>query len=39
MLADGLTEILPRQKQETFVRQLGLVDIAYLLTEDTVKKL
>lgn len=27
MTADGLTKALPRQKQERFVRQLGLVDI------------
>jgi hypothetical protein len=39
MPADGLTKILPRQKQETFVRQLGLVDIAHLLTEDMAEKL
>jgi hypothetical protein len=36
MPADGLTKILTRQKQETFVQQLGLVDIAHLLTEDCI---
>jgi hypothetical protein len=39
MPADGLTKILPRQKQERFVRQLGLVDIAHLLPENTLKTL
>jgi len=34
MLADGLMKILPRQKQENFVRQLGLVDIGHLLDDD-----
>jgi hypothetical protein len=29
MLADGLTKALPRQKFETFVKQLGLVDVSY----------
>jgi len=38
MPADGLTKSLPHQKQETFVRQLGLVDIAHLLPEDAAKK-
>ena len=28
MPADGLTKALPRQRHETFVQQLGLVDIA-----------
>jgi len=27
MVADGLTKALPRQKQQNFVNQLGLVDI------------
>jgi hypothetical protein len=31
MPADGLTKSLPRQRQEKFVQQLGLVDISDLL--------
>ena len=38
MPADGLTKILTRQKQETFVRQLGLVGITHLLTDNTATK-
>lgn len=30
MLADGLTKLLPRQKHENFVKQLGLVDLSKL---------
>jgi hypothetical protein len=33
MPADGLTKALPRQKHESFVRQLGLVDIGDILKE------
>jgi len=28
MPADGLMKVLPRQKHEAFVRQIGLVDIS-----------
>jgi hypothetical protein len=31
MIADGLTKALPRQKQQNFVNQLGLVDISSLI--------
>jgi hypothetical protein len=30
MPADGLTKLLPRQKHENFVKQLGLVDLSKL---------
>jgi hypothetical protein len=33
MVADGLTKALPRQKQQNFVNQLGLVDISSLLID------
>jgi hypothetical protein len=32
MPADGLTKALPRQKHQTFLQQLGLVDIKHLLS-------
>ena len=32
MVADGFTKALPRQKQERFVKQLGLVDIGKQIT-------
>jgi hypothetical protein len=31
MAADGLTKALPRQKHDTFVKQLGLIDISNLI--------
>ena len=34
MPADGFTKILPRQKHENFVRQLGLAEISHLLDDD-----
>jgi len=34
MTADGLTKALPRQKHETFVQQLNLVDIKDLIWFD-----
>ena len=34
MPADGLTKILPRQKQTEFIRQLGLVDVTKRLRND-----
>jgi hypothetical protein len=37
MPADGLTKALPRQKHETFVRQLGLVDIRERLECDNIQ--
>jgi hypothetical protein len=33
MVADGLTKILPRQKQAEFVRMLGMEDIGHLLKD------
>ena len=33
MVADGPTKALPRQKQQNFVNQLGLVDISSLLID------
>ena len=33
MRADGLTKALPRQRHETFIRQLGLVDIGEKLVD------
>ena len=39
MPTDSLIKILICQKQETFVQQLELVDIAHLLTEGTVLRL
>ena len=32
MVVDGFTKALPRQKQERFVKQLGLVDIGKQIT-------
>jgi hypothetical protein len=34
MPADGFTKLLPRQKHENFVRQLGMKDIRHLIVKD-----
>jgi hypothetical protein len=33
MPADGFTKLLPRQKHENFIRQLGLKDIHHLIVK------
>jgi hypothetical protein len=35
MPADGFTKLLPRQKHENFIRQLGLKNIYYLIIKDS----
>jgi len=35
MLADGLTKILPGQKFNNFIKQLGLVDIQILIEDQS----
>jgi hypothetical protein len=35
MPADGFTKLLPRQKHENFIRQLGLKDIYHLVVKDS----
>jgi hypothetical protein len=35
MPADGFTKLLPRQKHENFIRQLGLKDIHHLIVKDS----
>ena len=35
MPADGFTKLLPRQKHENFIRQLGLKDIHYLIIKNS----
>jgi hypothetical protein len=35
MPTDGLTKLLPRQKHENFVRQLGMKDICHFIVKDT----
>ena len=33
MVADGLTKLLPAQKYQTFIKQLGLIDLEDLIGE------
>jgi hypothetical protein len=37
MLTDGLTKALPRQKHETFIKQLGLIDISGHLHQEQLR--